>query len=163
MGNNFFTDKTLLLEAGNTYLLEITGMIEMSYSESWFVGMDENGLKHLIPASVYACYGINPGSRIMCRLDKINCQGRFFFEPKHPEYSEGKSYGFELVKIVKCSGLCSKYAAVVKDVFGNEILTRCFDASGPLPHNLDTIECYVHRIKKAVPYLQVTDKRLIGS
>ena len=159
--NRAFKDKTLLLEAGNYYQLKITGIIDIPGCEAWFIGKDDNGLRHLIPVSFYAGYGIKPESSIECRLDKINCQGRFFFEPRHPFYSEGRSYSFDLIEIERCTISGEKFTARVKDMLGKELVTQCFSADEPLSGNLERIKCRVERIKKATPFLKVTDNRLL--
>ncbi|TVR68520.1 MAG: hypothetical protein EA408_13410 [Marinilabiliales bacterium] len=151
-----FQDKTLLLSPGKYYKLEIIKTIEFLPGGSWYVGRDCNGLRHLIPVSIYGNYGIEPGSVISCRLDRINCQGRFFFEPRHPYYSEGETYSFDLLGLQNCEEGSKTCYAMVRDIFGQELKTRPFNYPGTISGAVKSLTCRVIRIKKAVPYLEVS-------
>ncbi len=156
MADRNFQDKTLLLGPGKYYKLEIIKTIEAVHGELWYVGKDCNGLRHLIPVSIYGKYGIEPGNVIYCRLDWINCQGRFFFEPRHPYYSEGETYSFELLGLQNCEEGSKTCYAMVRDIFGQELKTLPFNCSGIVSGKAKSLTCKVVRIKKAVPYLEVS-------
>ena len=165
MKNSKFIDKTLLLKVGIEYDLEITRIIKIPDSEDYFVGRDKNGLNHLIPVVHYINYNIKPGDIIKCRLDRINCQGRFYFEPEHPVYKKGKSYYFQLsgFTISGCDTSCNvNYIALVKDEFGANLKTEVFQKNTSTRKNPAKILCQVINIKKAKPVLKVTDQQLIG-
>ncbi len=163
MKKDKFIDKTLLLEAGVEYDLEITKIIIIPDDQDYYVGKDENGLHHLIPARFYSSYDLKTGDTIRCRLDKINCQGRFYFEPEHPVYKKGIYYHFEIVGFLpdendQNNGYCT---ALVKDVFGKNLKTEKFNMNPDAPKNLSTLICYVDEIKKAKPVLRVTDPHFV--
>jgi hypothetical protein len=58
------------------------------------IGPDEN--KYLIPYNRYSHYGLLTGTEIKCRVDRINCKGEIFLEPRNPWYREGKNYDFAI-------------------------------------------------------------------
>jgi hypothetical protein len=159
MNNPRFQDKTLLLEAGLDYDLKITRILKIPGGISYFVGKDPNGLKHLIPASFYSHYGIRSGDTVKCRLDRINCLGRFFFEPDHPLYRRGGTYHFRLVDIFTGdTGLHNVFCkARVRDDFGCEWITGNFIRSESYSAKTASILCQITGFKKGKPLLRVTD------
>jgi hypothetical protein len=162
MKNTGFIDKTLLLETGKIYDLEIVRIIKIPGSGRFFLGRDANGLKHIIPVDYYHDYGINRGDTIKCRLDRINCLGRFFFEPDHPVYERGKTYSFKLISFTVNyrNGEILDCRALVRDVFGREWSTNDFRIRPPLPADMTSLSCLVYSFKKARLFLQINDKRL---
>ncbi len=158
-----FRDKTLLLIAGRHYDLKVIKTIEITGDQVYMLTRDINGLKHLIPYKYYKNYGIRAGKKLNCRLDRINCLGRFFFEPGHPCYTAGKSYSF------KFSGLKTYkekegnlYTALVYDNSGNLVETMKFRKRSELDDKPDYIFCKVVKIKKSRLTLLVNDKRFKG-
>jgi hypothetical protein len=162
MKNSGFIDKTLLLETGNMYDLEIVRIIKIHGTGRFYLGRDVNGLKHLIAVEYYHYYGIKKGDTIRCRLDRVNCQGRFFFEPDHPVYKRGETYIFKLVsfKVNYLNDEILNCRARVRDVFGREWNTHDFRIRQPLPENLTSLSCIVVSFKKARLFLMVNDKGL---
>lgn len=156
-------DKTLLLETGCWYQLKVLKLLQIPGDRTYFICEDINGLKHLIPASYYDRYGITTGTVINCHLDRINCQGRFFFEPAHPVYEIGKSYRFDVIGInnYSCDASSNHYSAIVTDVFGQIWETTGFVARTELPENIRFLHCRVSKIRKARLILDISDKRLI--
>jgi len=65
-------------------------------TESWVLTLDGDD-RYLLPAGFYAGYGIREGMALRCRIDKINCTGRIYLKPEHPEYREGECYRFTYV------------------------------------------------------------------
>ena len=86
-----------------------------------FAGPDQK--KYLVPFSRYEGYKISPGSRIICRVDKINCMGRVFLEPRNPFFVEGEAYQFEVLDhtSVKDRKGRSHNVLTVADPGGNKI------------------------------------------
>jgi hypothetical protein len=156
-----FHDKTFLLFPGLKYDLTVLKLLVIEYDQQYYVCADDNGLKHLIPEIHYRHYGIKPGDRIRCRLDRINCLGRFFFEPDHPLYEQLKTYEFTL-KGFKKSGRdnLDNYTAIVEDIFGHEWETKPFRSSTALPYDLKSVFCCVKALKKARLYLELSDSRI---
>ena len=51
----------------------------------------------LMTLKFYKHYGIEPGNKINCRIDKINCTGKIFLEPEHPNLINGNRYDFMIL------------------------------------------------------------------
>lgn len=151
-----YSDKTFLLEAGRQYDLKIHKMLHLADNQSYYVGIDKNGLKHLVPEHYYKHYDIKPGDIVKCRLDRINCLGRFFFEPEHPFYKRGEIYHFALKSLSKRNSE-NLVTAKVADKSGREWETLPFEPEGSLQENLKTVLCRVLALKKARLYLQVVE------
>jgi len=143
-----------LLTEGETYLFKVLSKMELGHNETYFVLSDPLGYKMLMPAGFYNHYGFLPGQEIMCRVDKINCNGRMFLEPLNPWYTEGKVFDFKVV----CSGRRKNIAGI------NEYYYRLMDVSGqtwqvrrPLANGFDDfpdkVNCFIERIKKGKLYL----------
>ncbi len=162
MKEKSFQDKTLFLEPGNRYNIKIIKFLHLDGDQDYFVGIDMNGLKHLIPSDYYLNYGISKGQTIYCRLDKINCLGRFFFEPEHPVYKPGLNYDFDLIGFNKYQTQANYhlYTAIVVDVFGNKWHTMKFRTKSFPPDNLTCLRCRVTSIKKARLSLEVADRQI---
>jgi hypothetical protein len=65
-------------------------------TDSWVLTLDGDD-RYLLPAGFYTCYGLSEGMVFRCRVDKINCTGRIYLEPEHPDYREGEHYRFTFV------------------------------------------------------------------
>jgi len=106
-------------EVGSTYSFTISGFISIPDKGDHYVLTHKTGRKMLLKADYYAKYNFSVGQVIDCKIDKVNCNGEIFLEPKHPIYCEGKSYLFALIKIYDDRN--SLFNATVKDLFDNEI------------------------------------------
>jgi hypothetical protein len=157
MKNRIFKDKTLLLREGLDYDLNITRIISIPGDNEYFIGRDPNGLRHLIPVAHYRHYGINSGSTVKCRLDRINCQGRFYFEPEHPFYKRGKTYRFEFSGFEPAGGAVGMFRALVKDRAGREQLTEQFPIPPVPPCNITSLLCRVTAVRKGKMLIEVND------
>mgnify|MGYP006935318593 CR=1 FL=1 len=58
----------------------------------YFIIEDPFGQKHMMEAECYKLYDFEIGDVIQVRIDRINCKGQVFFEPKHPKYNEGEIF-----------------------------------------------------------------------
>lgn len=156
-----FRDKTLLLESGKWFDLQILKIIDIPGDQPFFMARDINGLKHLIPSSYYGDYDLREGDTISCRLDRINCLGRFFFEPIHPFYKSGEAYKFKLKEFLRHSDCTNNiFSAKVIDIFGNEWETKKFLSETEPSPEIDSILCRVEAVKKAKLFLSVIDRRI---
>ena len=72
----------------------ILNKVKLPGDDEYFIIMDPFNQKHLLKTENYERYELNPGKTVLCRVDKINCKGKIFFEPKHPYYQEGETYIF---------------------------------------------------------------------
>jgi hypothetical protein len=158
-----YQDKTFLLGAGLKYDLNIQKIIDIPGDQAYYVGVDPNGLKHLVPETYYRHYGIRTGDTVRCRLDRINCLGRFFFEPENPFYQDEGTYVFTLkaFNILPCNNDLTKVTASVMDRFGLEWVSLPFEMRISPPGEISSILCRVKSLKKAKMYLQVADPRII--
>lgn len=59
---------------------------------NYFILKDPFGQKHMMEADCYESYDIKVGCEIEVKIDKINCKGQVFFEPKHPQFSVGQIF-----------------------------------------------------------------------
>ena len=165
MKKSRFKDKTLLLKAGLEYELKIIRIINIPCDGNYFMGKDMNGLKHLIPADYYKDYGIRAGETVKCRLDRINCLGRFFFEPEHPVYKRGNTYEFNLAGFQEYNPCYNTgfYTATVIDIFGRTWETCKFKTESPPPVNITSLLCHAAAFKKGRLFLRVDDPLVIKS
>ncbi len=149
-----------LLTEGASYPFRLLGKMELGRDERYFVLRDPLGYKMLMPAGYYESYGFKQGQEIICRVDKINCNGRMFLEPQNPWYREGEVYDFEVISYgqrVDIAGNRDWYF-VVRDLGGRRWQVKC-----PLSETFfslpEKVACRIERIKKGKLYLQ-TDEPL---
>jgi hypothetical protein len=142
-----------LYTTGNWYVFKIIKIIDITDEGSYYVLKDINKNNFLLPLKYYHSYNIKIQDIIICRIDKINCNGRLFLEPVHPYYREGEIYNFKFEKI---SSIIDKFkiqreVMVTKDVFGNDayVLENFVGI-----HNDGTVKCKIERIKKGRLYLR---------
>jgi len=145
-----------LLTQGETYVFEVLSQMELAPSEGYFVLRDPLGYKMLLPAGFYLHYGFKAGQKILCRVDKVNCNGRIFLEPQNPWYSEGQSYDFDVVS----SGLCNSITGDIERHYNvrdlsNKVWRVKIPASITEQSIPDKIPCTVERIKKGILYLRI--------
>lgn len=144
---------------GEVYSFTITGFTEIpGTDESFYILKNPFGGKHLLKAIHYKHYNLKTGQQINCKIDKINCSGKIFLEPENPKYKEGKTYEFELLKIIdhiNSVGQKEK-AALVKDLFNNELICS-LPPDYDLDPNKEKINCKVLRIKKGQLFLAIPE------
>ncbi|MDY0252852.1 MAG: hypothetical protein RBR30_00430 [Tenuifilaceae bacterium] len=136
------------LEEGGTYSFQVLKKITMPEEGEFFLLRHQSGRRLLIPEKLYARYGIEPGTSIHCKVDKVSCTGKVYLEPLHPLYREGNEYEFELVG-EETSADGQGRVLRVKDIFDNTIKVLC--ACGkPLG---SPVVLTVERVRKGVPEL----------
>ena len=74
-------------KVGESYSFQIFKTVDIS-NEEFYMLLDPNGNKYLLPAINYKPYNFKIGEWIKCRIDKINCTGKMYIEPNHPVYKE---------------------------------------------------------------------------
>ncbi len=77
---DFLVEKTLRIGNNDYYLLKGPGRY-----------------KYLLRREYYEHYDIQPGKKINCRVDKINCRGEVYLEPENPYYKEGAKFDFRII------------------------------------------------------------------
>lgn len=122
-------------------LMKIVNRVIFHQSESYFILLDQFGNKHLMNSNYYKNYGLEIGMEIRCRIDKINCKGKIFFEPEHPYYKENECFEFE-------KKLLDNGEIIWIDVFGNECVLE-----GEANSNTKVFK--VSKIKKGKVYISL--------
>jgi hypothetical protein len=116
------------------------------------LGPDQN--KYLIPSGTYSHYNIKTGSVINCKVDKINCKGEIFLEPKNPFYNVNKSYIFEVAGYESRSDSAGIIhdVVIVLDKHGNRIPVL-YENNNDLPEIGSGLKLMVERITKGKIFL----------
>ena len=145
-----------LLTEGETYPFTILNKMELGRGEEYFVLRDPLGYKMLMPAGFYQHYQFQEGQDVFCRVDKINCNGRMFLEPRSPWYAEGQVYEFPVI----CRGQRKNIAGLVEYYFLVEDASeRKCRVRRPASKNYngfpEKVSCLVERIKKGQLYLRL--------
>jgi len=154
----------LKLREGKEYKFLVEKELTLPDNSRHFVLKGPDSKKYLIPFSRYSHYGILPGTVIKCRIDRINCKGEVFVEPKNPWYSEGKSYNFIVAGIegrINSIGIKQKVAVVI-DKAGNKISVP-LDNSSKFPAKETKIKLRVERITKGKVHLVPASREIFDN
>ena len=156
----------LKIREGEEYQFLVEKEITAPDKSHHYIMKGPDNRKYLIPVSEYLHYNIEVGSSVRCRIDKINCRGEIFLEPRNPFYIEGKSYSFEVVSHEMRTDKAGipRRVIVVKDLTGNRIPVP-FNENLALPEIGSSLNFVVERITKGKVYLvkssgTLTDKFL---
>ena len=136
-----------MLREGEGYFFRVEKELITPDNKRHFVLMRPDKRKLLLPAEIYSDYGITIGRRIWCRVDRINCKGEIYLEPRHPYYREGKAYNFNIEGIesrTDSSGAEVK-VFIVLDRYGRSHPVPC-GTENTKPHK--TIRLVIERISK---------------
>lgn len=149
------------LVEGNWYKFEIIKLIELpSEKQKNYILKDDNNKRYLLPVEYYVNYGFKIGDFITCRLDKINCVGQYYLEPKHPVYNEGEVFDFYLEEIDEKRNengdLVGHY--IVRDIFNNQIGFSCNEFFVPGKVG-DKISCRVEKVRKGKLILNFPEQK----
>jgi hypothetical protein len=113
-----YTSGNIILSEGEWFPFKIHNLVQLQDDAWYFVLQDINGMKHFMAAEYYKSYGFVVGDQILCKIDKVNCTGRVFLEPKHPVYNEGEIYYFDTISYSDSGNKC---ILMVRENFGNII------------------------------------------
>lgn len=144
-----------MFREGEWHNFTVTKVIDVPGSGKQFVLSHESGKKLLLPVEFYVKYNILENSSIQCRIDKINCTGQIFIEPRHPFYKIGETYSFR-VKHITDSVLEETQNLTVCDIFDNEI--EVLVPKGIVNTGQAEVKLKVIGIKKGVPILSTSAK-----
>ncbi|HPB26471.1 MAG TPA: hypothetical protein PLB59_12495 [Bacteroidales bacterium] len=124
--------------------------------DTYFVMASPFQTRHLLAEKHYIHYKIIPGQKIKCSIDKINCSGKIYLEPRHPAYEVGQEYDFPVkgVREIVNSAGAGELMLVLEDCFKNEVYVNI---SGRVFAASETVRCRVDRIKKGKLYLTPVD------
>ena len=138
---------------GESYLFKVYKKVEIG-DDTFFMLLDPNGKKYLLPAVNYPNYNLIVGSKINCKIDKINCTGKMYIEPEHPIYRASNIETFEFVNEFSFVNEFaeSERRFTVIDAFNKELIVPVVtDIEKPLSG--EKIELFISRITKGKPVL----------
>ncbi len=148
--------KKQLIEGRYYHFTVIKTMLMQGDDQEYIVLEDPFHNRHMLPADQYKNYNLDPGKRIRCHIDRINCDGKIFIEPEHPFYKAGKTYNFEFVrKETRINQIGeSEEVAIVKDLMGKELVAP-IDEPGKLLKKPLNIPCKVIAVRKGKAHLSL--------
>ncbi len=113
-----YNSGNVILTEGEWFHFKIHNLVQLQDDSWYFVLQDINGMKHFMATENYKSYGFVVGDQILCKIEKVNCTGRVFLEPKHPVYKEGEIYNFDFISY---SDSCHERVLLVRENLGNII------------------------------------------
>ena len=63
---------------GETYEFEVLKLVDLPEEGVFYLLRHQSGRRLMLPFKSYQYYGIEPGRRIECRVDKVNCTGKVY-------------------------------------------------------------------------------------
>ncbi|NVO18287.1 MAG: hypothetical protein HXX13_01220 [Bacteroidetes bacterium] len=144
----------ILIDEGSILYFKVMNIVSLQDNRDYYILEDPNGLKHFIDAEAYATYGIKIGSKLKCKVDKINCTGRILLEPEHPIYVDGQTYFFKVISVNE-SGVNNNI--VVEDIFQNRIEVNIQNIKNQLGKDVESLKAVVIKVKKGRPILEFVD------
>jgi hypothetical protein len=139
------------LSEGEIHNFQVVKLVDIPEEGEFFVLRHESGRRVLLSSQTYRHYNIKPGKSIACKIDKVNCSGKVYLEPKHPIYKENEEYEFEVLSCNKEKDDHEYLTLIVADSFNNQIkvlVSESFELN-----EQKKIQLKVTRIKKGVPIL----------
>jgi hypothetical protein len=149
------------LKEGTEYKFNVEKELQMPDGSEYFVVTGPDNKKYLLPHARYSDYGIKARTEIYCTVDRINCKGEVFLEPRNPWYTEGKKYPFIVDSIEDRTDFrgTKQDIIVVLDRCGNRINVLP-DPSEPLPAKGIVLNLVVEKISKGKVYLIKTSRAI---
>lgn len=134
---------------GRKYGFLLEKITEVPEKGQQYVLKGPDGRRYLVPVASYAAYGLRPGGKVVCRVDKINCKGEVFLEPENPFYNEGKRYNFivERYREIEGSRIREGRVMVIRTLTGEEIPVPV-PARSDTPEPGDSVNLLVLKISK---------------
>jgi hypothetical protein len=143
----------LKLIEGKYYQFKVLKTVNLPDEGDFYMLRHQSGRRLLLPVEPYKNYCIDEDDTIECKVDKINCTGKVFLEPKHPVYLEGKIYDF-IVKSTSINDDELSQTISVHDVFFNEINID-WPKNTQKPKVAESIKLCVEQVKKGIPILSI--------
>ena len=143
-----------LYRIGSWHVFKIIKTIKIPYDRSYYILIDINKNKFLLPEEYYRHYDLTINTLIVCRIDRINCSGRIFLEPVNPFYHEGEIHDFKFVRFDRLSNKSKilKNVIIVRDYFGKESVLTDYYIGASIS---DILRCKIIRIKKGKLFLKL--------
>jgi len=152
MQNPGYNTGNIIFSEGEWFPFRIHNLVQLQDDAWYYVLQDINGLKHFMPAEDYENYGFAKGDEITCKIDRINCTGRIFLEPKHPRYKEGEIYYFE---VINYSNQDNENVLILKEILGNIIKVPVNSMNSVDINEAKMVRCIVQSIKKGRLILEI--------
>jgi len=148
-----------LLKEESSYDFKVTKLIRLSDDQNYFILLDPFGKKHLMFDRYYIHYGIREGDIVNCRVDKINCNGKIYLEPRHPYYQKDQVCEMEFLDIKEVESSKKKKSNIlfVNDSFKSTAVLLDVIPSLYKDYLSKKITVKVKYIKKARLYLNVKE------
>ncbi len=149
--SEFVNNKQGELEINRYYPFLFVKTTDMPDGIEYYIIEDIFGNRHLMEKAPYEQYGFILGEKAEIRIDKINCKGKVFFEPKHPRHSLGSTVE---VAFIKHSSEFDKFqeeipVLMVKDPDGNIASVKPTNDNQLKPDfKPEFLKCEVHKISK---------------
>jgi len=144
-----------MLKEGEEYIFTAGKEIETPDGKSYRILTGPDNVRYLLRSDYYRKYAIEEGNKITCIVDKINCRGEVFLEPRHPVYEPGKKYEFKIISYELRSDNSGNETSVmvVEDVFGNKIAVPADGKNSEKIQPGSNIILKVEKISKGKPVL----------
>ncbi len=143
----------VILTESEWFPFRIHNHVKLQDEEWYYILLDINGLKHFMPVGFYQNYGFKTGDLVSCKIEKINCTGRVFLEPRHPFYEEGESYYFDFISYFPGED-SKKGILAVKEISGNSIHVPLSGNENPDLNKQKKVRCRVKSIKRGAINLE---------
>jgi hypothetical protein len=136
---------------GEEYEFTVLKRVDLPEEGEFYLLRHNSGRRLMLSVSTYRNYSIEPDQTIRCRVDKVNCTGKVYLEPKHPNYVEGNEYEFNIIEIKNNPDNANETWVIVLDCFENQIKVL-WPNDCQLPTGT-SISLIVEKIKKGIPIL----------
>jgi hypothetical protein len=149
--SEYVNNKQGELEINRYYSFLLVKTTVMPDGIEYYVIEDIFNNRHLMEKAPYEKYGFNLGEKVEIRIDKVNCKGKVFFEPKHPRHSLGSTVKVEFIEhAVEMDKFKEEiHVLMVKDPEGNvSSVMPTNDRQRKLDFKPDILKCEVRRISK---------------
>ncbi len=139
-----------LFTEGATYSFKILNFVELDAAK-FYVLESEKHTKIMMPYKYYQHYGFEVNQIIQCKVDKISCSAKVYFEPIHPIYKVGETYSFylESQKIIS-EGAIKESVWMIKDSNGGQY--RIPSIENFTFEKDKEVRCRLKRVKKGMCY-----------
>ena len=137
------------LEVGNEFVFSVEKKITLPDGE-YFILLADFNQKYLLPTEFYFEFKLKIGDKIICRIDKLNCNGKVFLEPKHPVYNVGDKDVFTFQEIETRYTRKTKDKYLVRKAIGDKTIRAItpIENENISPSQDEKWLCEIDKIKK---------------
>lgn len=149
--SEYIDNKQGELEINRYYPFLLVKTTVMPDGIEYYVIEDIFEKRHLMEKKPYEKYGFKLGEKVEIRIDKVNCKGKVFFEPKHPRYSLGSTVIAEFIEhAIELDKFKEEIQVLkVKDPEGDVSFVRTTNDEQKKPDfKPDFLKCEIYRISK---------------